>query len=418
MSTMRADFDNNPALAATPLPFTVIWTHENFKEFLEQAQSEKTHVYLSLLAQYKATLTPNNPIYNGVPKSKVQEALSLELSAYAESIALEEPTLKAAAFNLLALLQRNMNNKDYTLSTKTFEKALGFAPLPALARAGILHNLAFNLRKNLDKALAYQLEAFDILDLNKVHLEDEKRAVASIYSFLGVLRAKEGKFDACEEAHFKALALWPKNNVLANNAALNFSKVNSLPLLLKSEAILKEEYLNAVKKKLFVTPYYRADVNIKLAGLATTQTDKDKYLDIAKECLNVAELVNDPIHGNQSYDDNYRNKNKARLLYLASNLAYVCNQINEAKEKQEQATEARKAVIETAEKEKKFTDKFADLKQPYSSSQLFRRREKTEKERIEIIERILQQSPTIRRTEINEAESQTSIESASKMPSP
>jgi hypothetical protein len=102
--------EQHTALAATPLPFAVIWTEDNFEEFTNAAARQGTDTYLRYLREYEKTLPDNNPVYNDKEKTAAQRRLLDLLPIFIASVTSEELDLYAASLNLYALLLKDTKN--------------------------------------------------------------------------------------------------------------------------------------------------------------------------------------------------------------------------------------------------------------------------------------------------------------------
>jgi tetratricopeptide (TPR) repeat protein len=359
------------ALAATPLPFTIIWSDENFEAAMKAAERGATMTYLGYLLEYKRTLLHNNPIYNDDEKSEKQKELLQAIPRYAVTIPIEELELHAAALNLYALLLKD--TKNFTSARLSVESALRINNLSLLSKASLSHTLAsiYDAEKNSDARLQKLNEAAEYLDQVELSYTVDKHIAASIYSSLGNIYFEKGDLTQAAHLHDNAVDLWPENNVIANNNAIFYSKQNSLEALQKAERALARHYEKAAAEKKFVTLYYRADVNIKLAGHAKASghdVQAAAYLQCAVMFLRDAATAI-----NANYTGSYRSKGLARLEYLAANIAYIEQDFHALERHRGEAMIYRTHVNEPQVKHEKFAAKFP-TQSLFSTTQLYRRK--------------------------------------------
>jgi len=117
-------------------------------------------------------------------------------------------------------------------------------------------------------------------------------------------------------AFTKALEVWPDSNILQNNLAITLSKSANIDDLDAAESILRPVYLENIKDKkpYFVTPYYLADIYIKLAKLVVDeQEQKALYISVASDALDRAE---ETLQLNKGYTHDYTIKSLAKVYRL------------------------------------------------------------------------------------------------------
>jgi tetratricopeptide (TPR) repeat protein len=367
----RLTAEENHALAATPLPFAVIWSEKDFEEFLKAAERDATKTYLGLLSGYRRILPHNNPIYNDVEQSEKQGELLTALRINARGVPHDEPELYAATLNLYALLLKD--TKNFQTAVGILELALQIKNLSPLSLASLSHTLAgvYSQEKNVDASLAKLTNAAKFLEQVELSYAVDMHIAACIYSSLGNALYDKGDISRAREYHLRAIALWPENNVIANNAAIFLSKQHSLEDLQKADEMLAIHYEKAKEDKVFVTPYYRTDVNIKLAGFAKEAGNEVLAARYVRDACAYWTVANTAI--NTNYSGSYKNKGLARLEYLGANLAYIDQDYHELERHKAEATSFRQQVKEPAAKFEKFIAKFP-TQTPFSTQGLYRRK--------------------------------------------
>ena len=373
------------------LTYPYIWTSEFSDAELSAAKAnakdDLEKEYLEVLRKYCLKLTENNQRYNA---KEAAEDLSSQLTALSTTIP-KEPEfneLRAAVLNLLGLIAHKMQ-KDLEAADKYFTAALRagyteeeFARFSAnttqigsLSRACILSNtsiLHLDLSSpDVTKLISSVAELID--DVAEQNVQEDNvevnRLIGTVCANVAIVMCKLDSREAIAMFN-RAMILWPENNFIANNAAINLSKLalSNDKALLDSEAILARFYDNAVATKKFVTPYYRANVNIKLARYAKTLGEKAALLERANECLGKAEEALDPHKGNENYSSTYRQMSTARLSFQLCLKAGVEGDKEAAIRYRELAISQRDAVpfseVETQAKKDKFKEKMNFVIEP------------------------------------------------------
>jgi tetratricopeptide (TPR) repeat protein len=376
--------EQHSALAATPLPFAVIWTEENFEAFTKAAERDSRDIktYLLYLSEYRKTLADNNPVYNDKGESPKQRELLDLLPHFIANVPSEEIALYAASLNLFALLLKD--TKNFTDARENLKKALQIKGLHPISMASLAQNLSsvYDVVNDFPRRVLVQKDAVEYLEEVELAHTVDMHIAASIYSSYGNALNGEGYINAALNSHTQALKLWPENNMIANRAAIFFSKQDSFEALLRAEEIFANFYDYAKGKKLFVTPFYRADVNIKLAGQARQMGNDKLAADYAKRAREYLVQALSAIRAN--YKGSYQSKGMARLEYLEANLAYVEDRFDDVTYHSKKAEIFRLEVDEPRAKFEKFMAKFPIAPEPkvqepkvsFSTIYLYRRKEK------------------------------------------
>jgi tetratricopeptide (TPR) repeat protein len=305
------------SLAATALPFLVIWTEDNFVEFIMRAQRNDISGYLHTLGHYNTQRK-----YLGVTDAErialLKEITSLEkLISHFQTSNATQTDLIAAAYNLLALLQLEVNTK--AVAQNTLETALKLADLSPLSKASIHSNLAYimmiategNDQTMTAAALDEAERALQSLQATELNNPIVKHIAAAIYNGVGDLYYKINKPGNATKAHAEALGLWPENPVIRKNTK---DSVQAL------ESILIKDYETQKTENRFNALLRLANVNIKLAGLAQcaeNREEKDKYLLIAEDYIRQACIAIENDSGKEDY------KKQAQIKFIKSRMYYV-----------------------------------------------------------------------------------------------
>ncbi len=360
------------ALAATPLPFNIIWSEDNFDAIIKAAERGATMTYLGYLLEYKRTLLESNPIYNDDGKSEKQLELLQAIPRYAATIPDEEFELRAATLNLYGLLLKD--TKDFAAARATLESALEINNLSLLSKASLLHTLAsiYAAEKNSDASFEKLFASANCLEGMEFIYSLDKHIAATIYSSLADIYVEKEKDVMASCLHEDAIELWPENNVIANHFAIFHSKRDVLTSLTKAETVLAKHYDKAVAENRFVTPFYRADVNIKLAGQAIKSGDAQLVSDYLKRARDYWGKAHTAIIS-ANYKGSYQNKGLARLEYLATNIAYVEQDYSKMELHAAGARNYRTQVDEPQAKQQKFFAKFP-TQTLFNTAELFRRK--------------------------------------------
>lgn len=220
------------------------------------------------------------------------------------------------------------------------------------------------LEGKIEEATISLKKAEEILEaLRKNNFADlndkDKQKAASVYSAIARRYRKNNDFVNSEKFHVIAMELFPDNNVIAKNAAIMLSKLDDdLAKLEKSESILAKSYESSKENYLFVTPYYRANVHIKMAQMCLNDKNKrNEEIALATEYLATA---NTALMKNLYYDDNYRSKCISKVALLTSYLEILLENHVEANASQQAAKEEREKIKEPQEKKTKFYLKFVN----------------------------------------------------------
>ncbi|MGL5741733.1 MAG: tetratricopeptide repeat protein [Legionella sp.] len=360
---------------AVALPFTFIWTSspDQLSQWCELKKNAENQHYLSCLLEYKGMLSANNTKYN--VNSDHPETLHLLERVKALQVRKENHKLQAAVLNLQGLIERDIL-KDLDAANKTWAQALALrTQLQALSVASLLSNLAkvFTEQGKHIEAHQLQAEAVALIEPLSPLFEEpyEKQILATFFAGLGNCCRKIGD-EHCFNAFQKAINFWPENMVFRNNMAIALSKINSDDPngLLVAEELLEKKYLDAKSKNLFVTPYYRADVNIKLASYFKSESAKyAHHIKIATECLETAKAA---IANNNDYKPEYQKRAQARIAKLEGDLQYALGQSEAAEAHYVKAIELRQSLGEPQEKKDKFIRKIPNTSLAFNPAALFR----------------------------------------------
>ncbi|MES2218244.1 MAG: hypothetical protein V4501_07525 [Pseudomonadota bacterium] len=313
-------------LAATALPFLVIWTEPDFLQFIFQARENSASGYLLCLARYKGLYSHRKTLGVYEHAAVMREITFLEtlISGY-KTLPETSVNLIAAANNLLALFQFDVNDK--AVAQSTLETTVKLPNLSPLSKASIHSNLAYIMlaanynddQQVIERALIEAEQALQCLQELELNNSRLKHIAAAIYSGLGDLYRKVEKLDLGIKTHEQALALWPENQVIRNKAVFNLLKHDTEENVKKAEAMLTADY--AAQQDSFDMNFYLADANIKLAGFARSagnSKEKDNYLVIAESYLRKAQQANE----NNKYEEGYL-KRQARIKLIKTRLYYV-----------------------------------------------------------------------------------------------
>jgi hypothetical protein len=373
-------------LAATALPFGVIWAEDDIDAVIEKADQPETHEYLELLKRYRATLSESNPIYNSNEKIDIILELESNVQGYLGRMrnnALSS-SLGAAAHNLIGVLRRDA--KLFIQAQNVFDVAVNLPNLNPLEKASLLHNRAFTLavRNQYKEALVCQQEA--IIELEKVEIDDTpilQHLAATIYSMMAMLFGKSGRvhkaaadFEFAEQAFEKTKPKFAKasrawnSNMIANHNAIVLSKTGNKQDCADARKVLASFLPDAKANNRFVSLFYYADATIKLAGFSR---HSPAFNDLVAEAETGLAAARTAITSSSYTEQNYIRKAKARLLYLESELAYVKEEYEKIPGLKDQAEELRKDVVENREgKLTKFLEKFPPACGPFNAYRLFR----------------------------------------------
>jgi hypothetical protein len=369
----------NPTVSKA-LPSMLIWTAklDEFNSWCRQATNPQTRLFIQYLRAFKELMTANNAQYN-VAKN---EPKTLELLTQVKLLADQphHPELQAAILNLKALIERDIT-KDLEAAKNTLHTALALkCRLHPQSIASLYSNYAkiFTEQRAHTPAFEYHAKAKDTLISRAGWQALSPRLGAAILCLYAIASRKESQDQQCAAALQAARDLWPESNVIANNQAIALTKLllDTPAHLHMAESILLEQYEGAKRNHLFVTPYYRADLHIKLAGYYRFNNDvvkQNHHMEIARECLRVAHEAIDYVaeNGIPKYPENYRVKGHARLEKLEGNLNYVGANVAEAVRHFTAAVALRASVQENAAKTERFRHKLPDPTQPFHYSALF-----------------------------------------------
>ncbi len=347
-----------PLVAPTPMSHLEIWTMESkpIEDAIENATPDANKKYFALLLAYKQGLSSANQVNYPAQESP----LIAQLDEYSSTIPNDAYELKAATQNLKALVLQKFHKDHQQAQCIYFTELSMWSIMPVKAALCLWTNCISSF---LEQNKMQEAERFAEFVLSETNLKQchqfsrtESAVRAPINFILAKVKAKTDKNNPdqavklCETA-FRA---WPENNVIANNFAIMLSKVNNQAYLLQAEDILSQFYPQAAQKLLFVTPYYRCDVNIKLAALESDPVQKEKRLQDAMIYMAIADAALD----RGQYKEPYITKGKARLAYLKANIASVDNNQERFDAEKKIALELRAQVTgETAEKKEKFARK-------------------------------------------------------------
>lgn len=363
------------------LPFLLIW-HENLSTFEKLASDETdpdVKEYLYCLLTYRKTLGDNHPRDNntGVTDPEIT-ALLKQISALNDRIDANEYEFKAAIYNLQGLILRDIHR--YKEAIQSFEKF--YDPflkdnLQLITRATLLSHVGATLQsQNKMHMAAKRLVDCPVvkrLDMDSADNET-RQMVAAIYLRSAYFCRKyySSDLEISEKRYDAALDLWPENIVIANCSGALLSKMSKTDKLEKGDAILAKFHDKAVKENLFVTLYYRADINMKLA--AFYKADNEKFLahtKLAADCLALAETA---LAENTTYTCYYKTKSSAKMKNLASNLGRVKDDpIENVVKLQKESIDLRDQIEESEESRQKFLDKLVDPVAAFNPYKLFRR---------------------------------------------
>jgi hypothetical protein len=362
-----------PSFKPVATPFLLIWTSskEELEKLYQDENDEDIKSYLKCLITYRSTLTENNPLYKVKEPTPVITTLLQDLNDLLNVNEFREDIL-AALYNLIGLINRGLGK--YDAAVVAFNCGAYFAPHSAVTfnsqLAAVMNDLSHREKEkgNTEKADAYLVCCLKYLNLAVGFLDAQnlknadtqtKHIAAAIYIQRAYAYRKSNIANGVELAdgfYKKACQLWPENNVIANQAGILFSKTSTVAALQRAEEIFEKFYPAAEAKNLFVTPYYRADVNIKLAAFFM-HSDSSKCAAYAEAAESYLAAVENAINNNPEYDRDYKEKALSRMLNLKTSLAMVREDLAKAEELQKQVTKHRDKVPESKEAREKFDAK-------------------------------------------------------------
>jgi tetratricopeptide (TPR) repeat protein len=363
-------------LYSSPMTHNFIWM-TSIKEFQTQIDALdvcNTQEYLEIVIAYKNQMKANNPKYNDNSHNDLLEGVRESLQKLQSRTATTELQLQAAIYNLLGLVSRDLKKPEAALDA--FSAALiDENQLTPLTNAIILSNKfrCLNALGRPQEAGELLYKTINYLIVVSSDLTEVTHLKATICADIANSYQQSGNHDNAVEFYEWALRLWPEANVLANNFAIYLSKLNKEEYLLKSRDVLESHYPHAQKDHLFVTPYYLADVNIKLAACPSYNVNAANTvaaLTNAKEAMVHAKIA---LGLNQNYNPNYRLKALSRMSFLQGNLFMVLEQRKAAEAVYAEAIKLRELVVEAPEKKMKFRDKFSIRYLVFTFATLFRR---------------------------------------------
>ena len=377
------------------LPHLYYWSSSQEDGYAEIMQQHSDDALLMKLAacvlDYTNRLKENSSDYN--PPESCEEALTKLNELIEEIKTVSDQELLAAAYNLRGLYLHQIM-KQIAAAKETYELALKLDNLPPLTRGSILTNLssAYTYEDDHQKSYAMRVQILSNLDAFNADVTeyDEEtqtvrdRVTAALYSRMALAMAKV-KNDYAINFFDKAMDYWPESNVISNQAAIGLSKLNQKESIEMAETIFAKHYQSEVAKLRFVNPYYRADVNIKLAAYAALDNPEtlseyqpkiEEYLAAADNALNSLKADTQEYR----YSEFYRTKSFARINYLRGQWSAVLGKAQEAEDYQKLSKEQRASITgqvdETPEKTLKFGQKFVPIEEIRGSlnpNWLFRR---------------------------------------------
>jgi hypothetical protein len=414
---------SRPAYKPAPLSFLVIWESkiEYLIKLAIEEQNAKVKKYLELLAAYHSTLTDNNPRYN-IPvsspvteelltniasfidelkaassshnpaqtesKSDTQQSDEVAVSTAVENLAISDSAnlieITAAVYTLQGLVQHGIG--EDVKATDSFD--LAYNKTSNLVSRAVILNQIESLRNReflpQQRKVSKLVEIVDMIrnvQLDKLEIEAQHN-VASIYSSLAYAYRKTNEansLELAEQNYTTALKYWPGSLVIMNRAAILYSKVSTLEALEKAEAILAKLYDD--NSLLMVTPYYRADVAIKLAALYKDNGDNAKYAEHVAAAERYLKCADNARKNNPKYSENYKTKASTRIDNLRANLAVVTGDLQQASELQKKLTKVRTEEVdegkgspeENKKAREKFLAKLIDTTKEFNKFMLFRR---------------------------------------------
>jgi tetratricopeptide (TPR) repeat protein len=337
-----------------------LYSVENLKKAEAEEQDTNVKAFIGCLIFFRGKLKENNPCYDNPAESPEVNQFLKQLDQIADKVKLDTEFL-AAILNLkgLALLWI----KNYADAYESFRQS--FASTTNKLTWAIAYSHMGVVLKELrnETYLKSHITAGDIVDkITPLAADIEiKKSIASIYCLLANAYRKQGlaeNFDKALATFDKAINHW-ESSVIANNRAILLSKVNTEETLELAEEYLAKAYPGAKEKQLFVVPFYRADVAIKLAAIRCKKQDTQdvlKLIEAAGEYIETARkaIVTSNYATSEETLTDYQNKALARLFKLDAYAAFILGNLTKALEFKNKAIDYRNKVKEDIGKTAKF----------------------------------------------------------------